>query len=450
MGGATPGRGRRPTSWGALIRRSRQTAARCLAALAGWGYLRRRADGGYDLGPPGARGFVEPGPDECQGELFAAAPCPPVSGPCPPVDVPPPHTPRESLGSESEKTTTDVVGESSSCPSRPDGGEIAPDLVADLVAEAVRIFGFKADVAELLIRDTARLFDAETRKRPDRREWSRFEAAWIREALARAEAGRGRAKVFDWGFVTGILKNIARRGGPGPAPPPSDRAAKEAAGEARREQAAAQERERERLDRERDGRLRAAWDALPEPEREAIRAAVRAENPGIGRWKAMLEPLCLAELERRRSPPPGEKTPAAGSHGNDPPPPGREMIRSNRPTESYPQQGGSARPRGEHRTPHDAGRCATPAGNAEAASDHTIQSPHIHAPSDAGAITASIDRPAPARREAVPAGAHAGPRRLFDADGPARLLRSPEIESDPAAGRRQRDSDGPPDPHRRE
>ena len=44
---------------------------------------------------------------------------------------------------------------------------------------------------------------------------------------------------------------------------------------------------------------RARWDALADPDREAIAAAVRLENPGLGRWKKMLEPLCLAEMARR-------------------------------------------------------------------------------------------------------------------------------------------------------
>jgi hypothetical protein len=41
---------------------------------------------------------------------------------------------------------------------------------------------------------------------------------------------------------------------------------------------------------------RARWEALPEAERETIRVRVRAENPGLGRWKNMLEPLCLAAM----------------------------------------------------------------------------------------------------------------------------------------------------------
>ena len=43
------------------------------------------------------------------------------------------------------------------------------------------------------------------------------------------------------------------------------------------------------------GRLGAASPA----EREAILAAVKAQNPGLSRWKNMLEPLCLAALETR-------------------------------------------------------------------------------------------------------------------------------------------------------
>jgi hypothetical protein len=49
----------------------------------------------------------------------------------------------------------------------------------------------------------------------------------------------------------------------------------------------------------RDARLRTAWDALPESERDLIRSTVRAENPGLGRWKNLLEPLYLSALETR-------------------------------------------------------------------------------------------------------------------------------------------------------
>jgi hypothetical protein len=52
-------------------------------------------------------------------------------------------------------------------------------------------------------------------------------------------------------------------------------------------------------DRARQNALRAAWDRLPEAERDEILATVKAENPGLSRWRNMLEPLCLAALEAR-------------------------------------------------------------------------------------------------------------------------------------------------------
>jgi hypothetical protein len=52
-------------------------------------------------------------------------------------------------------------------------------------------------------------------------------------------------------------------------------------------------------DKVREAKLRTAWEQLPEPEREAILTAVKAENPGLGRWKNMLEPLYLSVLETR-------------------------------------------------------------------------------------------------------------------------------------------------------
>ncbi len=36
--------------------------------------------------------------------------------------------------------------------------------------------------------------------------------------------------------------------------------------------------------------LRSRWEKLPEAEREAIRAAVKADNPGLGRWKNVSNP----------------------------------------------------------------------------------------------------------------------------------------------------------------
>jgi hypothetical protein len=56
-------------------------------------------------------------------------------------------------------------------------------------------------------------------------------------------------------------------------------------------------------EKKREAKLRAAWEQLPQTERETILAAVKSQNPSLGRWKNMLEPLCLSELETRLSEP---------------------------------------------------------------------------------------------------------------------------------------------------
>ncbi len=59
--------------------------------------------------------------------------------------------------------------------------------------------------------------------------------------------------------------------------------------------------------KQREGDLRARWDKLSDAERESIKLAVRAANPGLGRWKNMLEPLCLAALDNPPPPVPQQK-----------------------------------------------------------------------------------------------------------------------------------------------
>ena len=61
----------------------------------------------------------------------------------------------------------------------------------------------------------------------------------------------------------------------------------------------ANEKVQAQRDKVREAKLRAAWEQLPETERDAIWLAVKAENPGLGRLKNMLEPLCLSALETR-------------------------------------------------------------------------------------------------------------------------------------------------------
>jgi hypothetical protein len=131
-------------------------------------------------------------------------------------------------------------------------------------------------------------------------------------------------EVFDW-----LLRNEDKRVGKNPAgylvasiradyQAPGDfvsadteaklQEAERAVGEAKRQE---QQRVRDESDhaRSRETELRATWERLPDSERESILAAVKAENPGLSRWKRMLEPLCFAALEARlNSPRAAQKT----------------------------------------------------------------------------------------------------------------------------------------------
>jgi replication initiator protein A len=127
-------------------------------------------------------------------------------------------------------------------------------------------------------------------------------------------------EVFDWlirngdkrvgknpaGYLVASIRSDYQPPGDYPAPPSPQEAqaqADEAAQAARAEEARRQEQQRAHEEAERalarEAALRAAWERLPEAEREAILARVKAENPGLSRWKKMLEPLCLVALEAR-------------------------------------------------------------------------------------------------------------------------------------------------------
>jgi hypothetical protein len=138
---------------------------------------------------------------------------------------------------------------------------------------------------------------------------------------------RTKLEVFDW-----LLRNEDRRVGKNPAgylvvsirsdyQAPGDYQtpggqAKPAADKAKRLAATAEAQRRasaedeERRDKAREAKLRAAWERLTEAQREEIRTAVKTENPGLGRWKNMIEPLCLTALEARMA----DSTEVAG-HG---------------------------------------------------------------------------------------------------------------------------------------
>jgi hypothetical protein len=127
---------------------------------------------------------------------------------------------------------------------------------------------------------------------------------------------RTKIEVFDW-----LLKNEDKRigknpagylvssirsdyatptdyAGSKPAPTPSKAAERARAAEADRQRRAAAKAEADAA-KAREATLRTRWEALSDDDRESITNLIKSENPGLRRWKAMLEPLCLAELERR-------------------------------------------------------------------------------------------------------------------------------------------------------
>jgi hypothetical protein len=125
---------------------------------------------------------------------------------------------------------------------------------------------------------------------------------------------RTKLEVFDW-----LVKNEDKRVGKNPAGylvasiradyqapgdfQPAEEADRLAEAERLAAEAARHRRDREQAEAEaaaaREADLRARWEALPAADREEIAAKVKSENPGLRRWKTMLEPLCLAELDRR-------------------------------------------------------------------------------------------------------------------------------------------------------
>lgn len=123
---------------------------------------------------------------------------------------------------------------------------------------------------------------------------------------------RAKVEVFDW-----LVEHGDKRVGKNPAgylvssiradyqapaeyQPPAEA---ERLAEAERSAAEAERRRRRqaRLEAEaaraREAVIRSRWESLPEARRDEIATLVKAENPGLRRWKAMLEPLCLAALE---------------------------------------------------------------------------------------------------------------------------------------------------------
>ncbi len=131
---------------------------------------------------------------------------------------------------------------------------------------------------------------------------------------------QAKIEVFDWlvrnedkrvaknpaGYLVSSIRSDYQE--PSDYPPPTEAEAAAERRPARGKRAAAEPKAAPRGDRaepddqrarDNEAKLRAAWEKLPDDERDAIVAAVKAEHPGLGRWRNMLEPLCLAALEAR-------------------------------------------------------------------------------------------------------------------------------------------------------
>jgi hypothetical protein len=121
-------------------------------------------------------------------------------------------------------------------------------------------------------------------------------------------------EVFDWlirnedkrvgknpaGYLVASIRSDYQAPGDYQSPPAVARIAHEQAKRAdlesqRKAQAAAQAQH----DKSREATLRSTWEQLDQADRDAILTDVKARNPGLSRWKNMLEPLCLAALESR-------------------------------------------------------------------------------------------------------------------------------------------------------
>ncbi len=133
--------------------------------------------------------------------------------------------------------------------------------------------------------------------------------------VARAKPSRVRTKieVFDWLVENGdrrVAKNAAGylvSSIKADYEEPSEYAARaEAAARYEAQRRAAEAERRKRAEEEaaaraaaaREAALKARWDALQPAQRDAIMAKMKAEHPELRRWKSMLMPFCLEELER--------------------------------------------------------------------------------------------------------------------------------------------------------
>jgi hypothetical protein len=190
----------------------------------------------------------------------------PDSPPAPPLPLP----------EEEQKDKTTTAGSSSSLidpPDRTDGAGPDPTVVRALFERARQLVD---GVSLGAVAEAAVVFTAESVRRA---------LDWMEKRNRKPGTVRK-----DWGYVLGILRNKQQTGWPEDPPAAKPQATRSKATTI--EETAAE--------KAREDRLRGLWAALSEGQREEIRAAVKAENPGLDRWPNLMEPLYLAELERRQ------------------------------------------------------------------------------------------------------------------------------------------------------
>jgi hypothetical protein len=124
--------------------------------------------------------------------------------------------------------------------------------------------------------------------------------AWVDWLRAK---GDGRVDQNPAGFLTSAL----RQGWAPPAdyvdPATQAEADRLASAQAEADRLAAEAEARELAQTQaREVELRQLWEELPESDRASIRYRVAAENPGAARWPAMVESLCLGEVEKLCTP----------------------------------------------------------------------------------------------------------------------------------------------------
>jgi hypothetical protein len=153
------------------------------------------------------------------------------------------------------------------------------------------------------------------------RDWELAEALGVgrrcvQKALRLAELHGLIRRYRDYGHNGGrVIEIMINLAAPKPRAKPRPKAKVPTATQSSPEQIAAakaQDEAQAQQAQAREAKLRTAWEQLTEPQREAIRAKVKAENPALARWDNVIENLCLGALEAQDGAPVGTTGNGAG------------------------------------------------------------------------------------------------------------------------------------------